>query len=101
IGGRSVPAASYPDRLEGGLPTRTMTMHETATRRHHSLATPRLFVVGLVFFAACHHQQPTPAPAPTRPAPERAPSNEISSSASLIRAMHERYPSWYRTISFT
>lgn len=78
-----------------------MTMHVRAIRPRLRLATPRLLIVGLLFFAACHHQQPSHAPAPATPSPQRAPVVEISSAPSLIRAMRERYPSWYRTIVFT
>jgi hypothetical protein len=66
------------------------------------LATPRLLVVGLFVFAACHHRTPATRPGPVpAPAPERAPAAAITSAPSLIRAMREKYPSWYRTVSFT
>ena len=74
----------------------------TLPRFSRMLATPRLLVVGLFVFAACHHNAPAtkPAPAPA-PAQQREPVPAITSARSLIRAMHERYPSWYRTVSFT
>lgn len=78
-----------------------MTMHERTTRTMLPLTTPRfVLVAGLSFIAGCHHQKPAPTPAPTRPAPERAPA-EISSAPTVIRAMHDRYPSWYHTVTFT
>ena len=80
------------------------TTHERTTRVtriHRSSAALRLLVAGLMFFTACHHQPPAPAPAPVTRAPEREPSAAITSAASLLRAMHERYPSWYRTVTFT
>jgi hypothetical protein len=67
------------------------------------LTTPRLLVVGLIIFgAACHHARPAPTPAPARaPRPVNPATNPITSSASLIKAMHERYASiWYKTLSF-
>jgi hypothetical protein len=65
--------------------------------------TPRRLVVGLfIFAAACHRQAPAPAPAPARPAPQRAPvpAAGIRSGATLLQAMHDRYPAWYRTLTF-
>jgi hypothetical protein len=74
----------------------------TLRRFLRTLATPRLLVVGLFVFAGCHRKTPAtqPAPAPA-PAPQRETAAAITSAPSLIRAMHERYPSWYRTLSFT
>ncbi|HEX4684534.1 MAG TPA: hypothetical protein VH277_17575 [Gemmatimonadaceae bacterium] len=57
--------------------------------------------MGLLIFAGCHHAPPATKPAPRPPAPERAPAPAIASAASLVRAMHDRYPAWYRTLSFT
>jgi hypothetical protein len=58
-----------------------------------ALSTPRLVVGLLVFGAACHRQAPASAPA--------APGTAISSGASLIRAMHDRYaPGWFSDITF-
>jgi hypothetical protein len=58
----------------------------------------------LLAFAACHRQPATTPPAPT-PAPERKPAapapRAITSAPSLLEAMHDRYPSWYRTVTFT
>jgi hypothetical protein len=78
------------------------------TDRLRSLfSTPRLFVVGLIVFAACHRQptQTAPPPAPTpAPKPVPAPPTEVtvSSAPALIQTMHDRYAStWYRTVTFT
>lgn len=76
--------------------------------RRRTPTTPRLVVVGLiVFVAACHRQRPTitpaPAPAPSRPPTPPPPvAAAITSSPTLIRALHERYASsWFRTLTFT
>jgi len=72
--------------------------------RRCSLSTPRLIVVGLIFFgAACHRQHPTAAPPPparTTPAPSAPVA--VTSGPTLVRAIHDRYASdWYRTLTFT
>jgi hypothetical protein len=66
-----------------------------------SLPTPRLLVVGLLFFAACHRQTPEskPAPQPTRQRQTPAPGG-ITSATALLQAMHDRYPQWYHTLTF-
>ncbi|HXT18978.1 MAG TPA: hypothetical protein VN706_25350 [Gemmatimonadaceae bacterium] len=76
-------------------------MNESRSLRSHILATPRLLVVGLLFFTACHHQPSAPVPAPAKPTPKREPVPGIASASSLIQAMREKYPSWYRTVSFS
>jgi hypothetical protein len=64
-------------------------------------STPRLLVVGLLFFTACHRQTPPAGPAPSKPRPQQQPpAANITSSASLLRAMRERYPNWYKTLTF-
>lgn len=69
--------------------------------RLRSTSTPRLLVVGSLLLAACHHQAPAPAPAPQQPAQARAPvAVAVTDGASLLRAMHDRYPAWYRTLTF-
>jgi len=66
------------------------------------MMTPRLLVLGSLCLAACHHQQPVaPAPAPARPAPQRNTAPQIKDGGDLLRTMRERYPSWYRTVTFT
>jgi hypothetical protein len=78
------------------------TMHVPARRNHRILTTPRLLVVGLLLFTACHHQKPAAAPPPaSKPAPPRAATTAITSATGLIEAMREKYPSWYKTITFT
>lgn len=74
------------------------------------LTTPRRLVVGfLVFITACHRKPtPQPAPAPARapararptPPPAAATTAAITTGNSLVRAMHERYGSWYHTMTF-
>jgi hypothetical protein len=69
---------------------------------HRSLKTPRRLVVGLlVFAAACHRHRPE-APAPVAPtnAPAAPAAVVVTSAPTLIRAMHDRYPDWYRTLTF-
>lgn len=65
--------------------------------------TPRRLVVGLfVLFTACHKQAPAPAPSPA-PSRTRAPAptrEAIDNGNALLRAMRERYPNWYRTLTF-
>jgi hypothetical protein len=54
----------------------------------------------LVFAAACHRhrvEQPSPAPDTVRATPRAA----ITTGASLLRAMRERYPGWYHSLTFT
>ena len=76
----------------------------TKVNARHSVhpAAPRLLVAGLIVFAAACHRQPTattPAPAPERrPAPPAA--TVIRDGPSLVRAMREKYPNWYRTFTF-
>ena len=75
----------------------------------HSSTTPRRFVAGLLFLVGCQRQPsssnaaPTPAP-PAGPPPQAAPRLEpapaIADAATLIAAMHDRYPNWYRTLAF-
>lgn len=65
------------------------------------MMAPRLLVVGSLFLAACHHRQPEPAPVPAKPAPQRSPAPQIKDGNELLRAMRDRYPSWYRTLTFT
>jgi hypothetical protein len=69
--------------------------------------TPRRLVAGLLFLIGCQPQTnsatPTPAAAPGPPpqtAPRVEPSPKIADGAALIAAMHDRYPSWYRTMTF-
>jgi hypothetical protein len=80
----------------------------TDLRRRTPIPTPRLAIVGLiVFVAACHRQQPTitPGPAPSRSGTIPPPASTvaaITSSPTLIRAVHDRYASsWFRTLTFT
>lgn len=68
-----------------------------------SRSTPRrLAVVGSLCLAACHRQTPsTPAVPPPAPAVERpAPPPAIRNGEALLAAMHDRYPNWYRTLTF-
>ncbi len=70
--------------------------------RRRSLSTPRLTVVGLIFFAACHRQQPTTTPSPARSEPAPSAPVAITSAPTLVRAVHDRYASdWYHTLTFT
>jgi hypothetical protein len=71
--------------------------------------TPRRIVAGLLFLMGCGPQvapPPTPTPAPpSGPPPQSAPRVEpappaIIDGPSLLTAMHDRYPSWYRTMAF-
>lgn len=62
--------------------------------------TPRLLVVGLLFFAACHRQPETRPPAPATPRPQEPAKVVVTDGSSLLRAMRERYPNWYRTLTF-
>lgn len=72
----------------------------TALRRR-MLSTPRLFVVGSFVFAACHRQAPAPAPAPSAPPRQTVPApTAITNGNALVRAMRDRYPGWYRTLTF-
>jgi hypothetical protein len=67
----------------------------------------RRFLAGLLFLAACRPQSappPTPAPA-AGPPPQSAPrtgaaARPVMDGAALLVAMHERYPKWYRTLTF-
>jgi hypothetical protein len=69
--------------------------------RRRSLPTPRLLVVGLVVFGACHKSPPptiTPVPATTpRPVPKTPPPSSaaapvvITNASTLARAIHDRY----------
>jgi hypothetical protein len=68
--------------------------------------TPRALVAGLLLLIGCQPQPavttPTPAP-PSGPPPQAAPRVEaprIRDGASLIAAMHDRYPNWYGTMAF-
>ncbi len=56
----------------------------------------------MLLVVACHRQPPASAPAPTpaKPAPARPAPVAINSGTSLVRAMHDRYPDWYRTLTF-
>ena len=74
-----------------------------------ALTTPRRLVVGLLFFGAavagCHRQAPpaAPTPAPVTPPPARqqpAPAVTITDGNSLVRAMRDAYPNWYKTLTF-
>ncbi len=75
----------------------------TITPGVRSFSTPRRLVAGLLFLAAC---QPRPAatPAPSSgPPPQAAPRVEpapVADGRMLLAAMHDRYPAWYRTITF-
>lgn len=75
----------------------------TITPGVRSFSTPRRLVAGLLFLAACQ-PQPAPTPAPTSgPPPQSAPrieQREIADGRTLLAAMHDRYPAWYRTITF-
>jgi hypothetical protein len=68
---------------------------------HRSLSAPRRLVVGLlVFGAACHrHRAEAPTPAPTN-APATPAKAAVTSAPTLIVAMHDKYPGWYRTLTF-
>ena len=71
-----------------------------------SSITPRRFVAGLLFLMACQPQSappPTPAPAPGPPpqaAPRVQPTPHVVDGTALLAAMHDRYPKWYRTLTF-
>lgn len=73
-----------------------------------ALTTPRRLVVGLLFFGAalagCHKQAPpvAPTPAPITPPVRQqpAPVVTIASGNALVRAMHDAYPNWYKTLTF-
>jgi hypothetical protein len=68
------------------------------------LSTPRLIVVGLMFFAAaCHRQRPTTTSTPpARTEPGISAPVAVTSAPTLVRAIHDRYASdWYRTLTFT
>lgn len=68
--------------------------------RNRSLTTPRRLVVGLLFLAACHRQAPS-TPTPQRPSAQQEPAAvNVTSASSLLRAMRERYPKWYKTLTF-
>lgn len=70
-------------------------------------STPRRSVAGLLLLAACQPRSsvaPTPAPA-SGPPPESAPRVEPAPARALdgravLTAMHDRYPAWYRTLTF-
>lgn len=65
-----------------------------------TFTTPRLLVVGLIVFAtACHRHQPqVPTPAPESTATAHP---IVSSAPTLVRAMRERYPRWFHSVTFT
>lgn len=70
-------------------------------------STPRRLAAGLLFLIGCQPQTnpatPTPTPAPGPPpqsAPRVAPAPSIIDGSTLLVAMHDRYPSWYRTMTF-
>lgn len=75
-----------------------VTMH---TLRIRANTTLRLTGAGLfLLFAACSRQSATtttPAPAPS---PRQPVANVIADGSALLRAMHDRYPRWYRTVTF-
>jgi hypothetical protein len=56
----------------------------------------------LLFLLACHPQPvPVPSSAPPRSAPRVEPAPApIADGRTLLAAMHDRYPAWYRTITF-
>ena len=71
--------------------------------------TPRRLVAGLLFLIGCQPAStpvtpmPTPAPAPGPPpqaAPRIQPAPGIGDGRALLTAMHDRYPAWYRTVTF-
>jgi len=79
--------------------------------RRRSLSTPRLFVVGLVVFGACHSApRPVSKPEPAAPPPSTAkpPASApgsvaiaVTNGATLARAIHDRYASGApRTLTF-
>jgi hypothetical protein len=67
---------------------------------HHSLKTPRRLVVGLLVFAAACHRHRTASPAPVSPAPAAPAKAAVTNAPTLLSAMHDRYPDWYRTLTF-
>jgi hypothetical protein len=80
----------------------------TRTSVVRAWTAPRLLAAGLLLLMGC---QPQPAPAtpepaaspgpPPRDAPRIQPSRAaITDGASLLAAMHDRYPAWYQTMSF-
>jgi len=55
----------------------------------------------LLLAAACTPQVPKPAAPTPAPTPVKKESNAITSSARLVREMHDRYSGkWYKTLSF-
>ncbi len=71
-----------------------------------SLTTPRALLVGLVVFGAgCHRNRsepPAPAPAPAPETTRATPrTTAVTSGPTLLRAMREKYPQWYRSVTFT
>jgi hypothetical protein len=86
--------------MESGIPAGTLTMTDSILSR----STPRcLVIVGSLCLAACHRQtavppaSPQPSPTVERPAPAPA---AIRNGEDLLAAMHDRYPDWYRTLTF-
>jgi len=72
-----------------------------------SSTTPRRLAAGLLLLTGCGAPAPpaaapTPQP-PSAPPPRATPRVEaprISDGPSLLAAMHDRYPDWYRTMAF-
>jgi hypothetical protein len=73
---------------------------------HAKFLEPRRAIVAgalavILLLGACHRQPPAGAPPPApKPAPTRPAPVAITSGATLVSAMRDRYPSWYRTLTF-
>jgi hypothetical protein len=71
------------------------------TFRTCTYTTLRLAGVGLFLFVGACNKQSTAAATPApEPAPRQPAANVISDGSALLRAMRDRYPNWYRTVTF-